>query len=283
MRCLQSRVGQRRLTLSSIYNQLLILMQNDQQKPALEDLKVTEEAPTASEELIHLEQSEEQKNDGKIKKATIAAVAAGLAGGIAGTALGAQNADFIGEVFENEEPITVEPDPDPHAGPADGPVAQNIAEPEVPVEVEPEVTPVAEATAAPADPSDELIPVDLNNDGTVDVVAIDANHDGTAEGMAMDENHDGKVDTYYIDTDQDGDMDTILIDTNQDGTPDSENTLAADQEITLQIEDQHDAPQGDVHQDTPVVETPDVVDNPIVENEIPEDEFDPNANMSEWA
>ena len=103
--------------------------------------------------------------------------------------------------------------------------------------------------------------------------------------MAMDQDHDGKVDTYYIDTDHDGDMDTILIDTNQDGTPDSENTLSADQEITLQIEDQHDTPHEEVHQDNTVVDTPEVVDNTndVVDNNIPQDEFDPNADMSEWA
>lgn len=257
-------------------------MQNEQEKPAL---KVTEETPTASGDLIPLEQSEEElKNDGKSKKITAAAIAAGLVGGIAGTALGAQNANLIGDIFDDGEPVAVEPDPEPHAGPTDEPTPQNIARPEVPVEVEPQVTPVPEEPAEPTDPSEELIPVDLNNDGTVDVVAIDANHDGTAEGMAMDENHDGTVDTFYIDTDHDGDMDTIMIDTNQDGTPDSENTLAADQEITLQIEDQHDTPQEEVHQDTTVVDTPEAADNTndVVENNIPQDEFDPNADMSEW-
>lgn len=258
-------------------------MQNEQEKPALEDLKVTEETPPSSGELIHLEQSEEQKNDGKSKKATIAAVAAGLAGGLAGTALGAQNADLIGDIFDDGEPVAVEPDPDPNAGPTEEPVAQNVGEPEVPVEVEPEVPAVPEDPAEPTDPSDELIPVDLNNDGTVDVVAIDANHDGTAEGMATDENHDGKVDTFYIDTDHDGDMDTVMIDTNQDGTPDTENALPADQEITLQL----DTPEHheEVHQDNTVVDTPEAVDhtNDVVDNNIPQDEFDPNADMSEWA
>lgn len=259
-------------------------MQNEQEKPALEDLKVTDETPTASGELIPLEQSEEEtKNDGKSKKVTAAAIAAGLVGGIAGTALGAQNAELIGGIFNDGEPVAVEPDPDPHAGPTDEPTPQNVPEPEVPVEVEPEVPPVVDEPAEPTDPSEELIPVDLNNDGTVDVVAIDANHDGTAEGMATDENHDGKVDTFYIDTDQDGDMDTIMIDTNLDGTPDSENTLAADEEITLQL----DTPEHheEVHQDTPVVDTPEGVDhtNDVVGNNIPPDEFDPTANMSEWA
>ncbi|RDB07096.1 hypothetical protein [Runella aurantiaca] len=262
-------------------------MQNKPVKSALEELKLTEEASTASEnaQLIPLEQSEEEpKNDAKSKKATIAATAAGLVGGIAGTALGAQNADFIGGIFDrdNDEPVAVEPDPEPHAGPADEPTPQNSVPQDEPVEVVPEAIPVAEDTPVPADTS-EPIPVDLNNDGTVDVVAIDSNHDGTAEGMATDEDHDGKVDTYYIDTDQDGDMDTILIDTNQDGTPDSENTLAADQEITLQLEDQPDVPQEEVHQDTTVVDTPEAVDNTITDNDIPQDEFDPNADMSEWA
>jgi hypothetical protein len=256
-------------------------MQNEQEKPALEDLKITEEAPIASEELIHLEQSEEDpKNDAKSKKATIVTVAAGLAGGLAGIALGAQNADLIGSIFD-DEPVPVEPDPDPNAGPADEPVAQNVVEPEAPVEVEPEVTPVAEDTATPANAADP-VGVDLNGDGTVDVVAVDANQDGTAEAMATDEDHDGAVDTLYIDTDHDGDMDTIMIDTNQDGTFDTENALPTDQEITLQLE----TPEH--HEETPqetTVEAPvDTNDtNDIVDNEIPQDEFDPNADMSEWA
>jgi hypothetical protein len=262
-------------------------MQNEQEKPALEDLKVTEETPPASEEaqLIHLEQSDEQKNDAKSKKATVAAVAAGLAAGIAGTALGAQNADLIGNVFDNDEPVAVEPDPDPHAGPADEPTPQNNVQQDEPVDVVPEAAPVGEDTTAPPANASDPIGVDLNGDGTVDVVAVDANQDGTAEAMATDENHDGKLDTFYIDSDHDGDMDTIMIDTDQDGTPDSENTLAPDQEITLQLEDQHDAPQDEVHQDTTVVDTPDAVDNTndVVDNEIPQDEFDPNADMSEWA
>jgi hypothetical protein len=73
-----------------------------------------------------------------------------------------------------------------------------------------------------------------------------------------------------------------MIDTNYDGTFDSENTLPADQEITLQLEtpENHE----EVHQDTVVETQADTNDaNDIVDNNIPQDEFDPNADMSEWA
>lgn len=260
-------------------------MQNEQEKPALEDLKVSEETPAASDEtqLIPLEHIEEDpKSDPKTKKTVIATAAAGLVGGIAGAALGAQNADLIGNIFDdNNEPIAVEPDPDPNAMTTNEPVSQNEVETEVPVEVEPEVAPIAEETAPAANATDPL-GVDLNNDGTVDVLAVDANHDGMAEGMATDENQDGKVDTFYIDTDHDGDMDTIMIDTNQDGTPDSENTLPTDQEITLQLEtpEHHEEVPQETTAEVPV-DTNDT--NDIVNNDIPQDEFDPNADMSEWA
>lgn len=251
-------------------------MQNEEQKiQSIEDLKL--ENPSADAALVPVEVPTEEASDGKSKnkKAAMAAAVAGIVGAAAGTALGAQNADAIAELMNlgDDKPEPVEPDPDPNApadvteptAQTDGPAAEPVAE----------VTPTPGETPAAANEM-EAIPVDLNNDGNIDVLAVDANHDGVAEAMATDENHDGTVDTVYVDTDNDGDMDQVIIDENHDGNPDFEGAL--EEEITLQLTAEEGAPVADV----PVDEFP-AADENIAANDLPEDEFDPNADMSEWA
>jgi hypothetical protein len=248
-------------------------MQSEEQKiQNLENLKLDSLSDAA---LVPVEAPTEEVSDekNKNKKAAVAAAAAGIVSAAAGTALGAQNADAIAALmnFGNDEPVAVQPDPDPNA-PA------NVTEPAAQTEV-PAVEPLAEApTVAETQEvtnDTELIPVDINNDGNADVVVLDANQDGVVEAMGIDQSNDGTIDTIYVDTDNDGDMDQIMIDENQDGNPDFEGAL--EEEITLQLTPEAAAPATEA----PVDEAP-VADDNLAATP-PQDEFDPNADVSEWA
>lgn len=253
-------------------------MQNEQVPSNLEEQKLDEPILNPESALIPVETPEEvvDNKEVKNKKATIAAVAAGIVGAAAGTALGAQNADAISNLinFDNDEPLTVEPDPDPNA-PAN--TAEPVAQADTP---EPVAEPTLETT--PEQPTDttnesQAIPVDINGDGVDDVLAVDANQDGLAEGMAIDQNNDGVIDTVYVDTDNDGDLDLMILDENQDGNPDFEGAL--DQEITLEL-----TPNEAVPEVEPTAEAPtDLATEDLATTDLPQDEFDPNADMSDWA
>lgn len=245
--------------------------------------QIHEETQQENEQIVPVETFEEGEIvDGTPKKKFGAKEAAiGFVGGAA-AAVGAMNlSDDISALLNaDDEVVDVEPEPDPNV--AAEPTAQTepIAEPVV--DVEP-TTETGEVAVTP----EEITPVaiDLNNDGTADALVVDQNNDGNVEAMGLDENHDGKVDTVFEDTDGDGDMDTVEVDTDFDGDFDNQQAIAETDQVTVEL----DVPQ-ETHEDEAVVVDTDpnqveepVNAEPVADVDIPEEEFDTDADMSEWA
>ena len=240
------------------------------------------EAQDLNEQIVPVETFEEGEiiEEGTSKrKSGIKAGVMGFVGGAA-AAVGAMNlsGDIADMLNSDAEIVDVEPEPDPNV--AAEPTAQAAAEPVVDVE------PTAEVEEVAVNP-DEVTPVaiDLNNDGTADALVVDQNNDGIAEAMGIDENNDGKVDTIFLDTDGDGDLDTIEVDTDFDGNFDNQQAIADADQVTVELdvtqEEAHD--EGvEVDTDPTVVEEP-INAEPVADNDIPEEEFDTDADMSEWA
>lgn len=124
--------------------------------------------------------------------------------------------------------------------------------------------------SAPTAPA-QGIPVDINQDGQADAIAIDSNQDGQADQLQSDANRDGIVDEVAVDTNQDGALDTVYYDKNQDGQ--FESSARLQQDITINIEGAPSSPFNEAT-DSGQVGGQDIVSK---------DEFDPNADVSEWA
>lgn len=246
------------------------------------EAQIQEEAQGLNEQIVPVETFEEGEiiNDGNPKKKT--GIKEGLMGFVGGAAaaVGAMNlSDDIVDMFSSEpEVVDVEPEPDPNVPTAQ---AEPAAEPVDVVDVEPTAD-VEEVAVNP----EEVTPVaiDLNNDGTADALVVDQNHDGIADAMGIDENHDGKVDTIFVDTDGDGDFDTIEVDTDFDGNFDSQQAIAEADQVTVELDVTHEAHDEGVVVDTDPTEVEEPINaEPVAENDIPEEEFDTDADMSEWA
>jgi hypothetical protein len=243
--------------------------------------QIQEETQPENEQIVPVETFEEGEIvDGNPKKKSgIKEAAMGFVGGAA-AAVGAMNlSDDISDLLDAEV-VDVEPEPDPNVAAEPTAQAEPTAEPVVDVE------PTAETGEVAVTP-EEIAPVaiDLNNDGTADALVVDQNNDGNAEAMGLDENQDGKVDTVFEDTDGDGDMDTIEVDTDFDGDFDNQQAIAEADQVTVEL----DVPQETHEEEAVVVDTdPTHVEEPVnaepvAEVDIPEEEFDTNADMSEWA
>ena len=102
----------------------------------------------------------------------------------------------------------------------------------------------------------EVVTADLDGDGYEESMLADTNADGAIDVVVSDTNMDGQVDTMVTDTDFDGVPDVITVDTDGDGKPDVELPYAEDELIS---------------------------DNEIPDNNILTDDFDNDADMSDWA
>ncbi len=245
--------------------------------------QIQEETQQENEQIVPVETFEEGEivEDGNPKKKSVAKEAVmGFVGGAA-AAVGVMNlADNINDLL-NTEVVDVEPEPDPNVVAEPTAQAEPTAEPVDVVDVEPVANTEEVAVTA-----EEVAPVaiDLNNDGAADALVVDQNNDGNVEAMGIDDNQDGKVDTVFVDTDGDGDMDMIEVDTDFDGDFDNQQAIAEADQVTVEL----DVPQ-DVQEEAVVVDTaPTEVEEPlnaepVAEADIPEEEFDTDADMSEWA
>lgn len=257
-------------------------MENKKTELNEKEAQIQEEVQDLNEQIVPVETFEEGEiiNEGNSKKKSgIREGVMGFVGGAA-AAVGAMNlsGDIADMLNSDAEVVNVEPEPDPNVPTAQ---AEPAAEPVDVVDVEP----TAEVEEVAVNP-EEVTPVaiDLNNDGTADAMVVDQNNDGIAEAMGIDENHDGKVDTIFIDTDGDGDMDTIEVDTDFDGNFDNQQTIADADQVTVELEvtqETHD--EGVVIDTDPTAVEEPINAEPVVENDIPEEEFDTDADMSEWA
>lgn len=111
------------------------------------------------------------------------------------------------------------------------------------------------------------VPVDLNRDGNADALAVDTNFDGRVDQLQSDSNQDGYIDEVAVDTDQDGALDTVYFDKNQDGQ--FETSARLEQEISMNIE-------------TSAPTQPTSSSSELDNGGVSTDEFDPNADVSEW-
>lgn len=247
--------------------------------------QIQEETQQENEQIVPVETFEEGEIvDGNPKKKSgVKEAVMGFVGGAA-AAVGAMNlSDDISALLNADaEVVDVEPEPDPNV--AAEPTAQTepTAEPVDVVDVEPTAD-TGEIAVTP----EEVTPVaiDLNNDGTADALVVDQNNDGNVEAMGIDENQDGTVDTVFVDTDGDGDMDTVEVDTDFDGDFDNQQAIAETDQVTVEL----DVPQ-ETHEDEAVVVDTDpthveepINTEPVADADIPEEEFDTDADMSEWA
>lgn len=114
------------------------------------------------------------------------------------------------------------------------------------------------------------VEVDLNQDGHADAIAFDDDHDGHVDKLMSDANHDGYVDEVAVDSDHDGDLDSVFYDKNEDGQYESSAHLQ--QDVVMNLETQENVAQDNTphHNET------------AQNDEISKDEFDPNADVSEW-
>lgn len=246
--------------------------------------QIHEETQQENEQIVPVETYEEGEIvDGNPKKKSGAKEAVlGFVGGAAAAVSAMNLSDDISALLNADaEVVDVKPEPDPNVAAEPTAQAEPTAEPVDVVDVEP----IAETGEVAVTP-EEVTPVaiDLNNDGTADALVVDQNNDGNVEAMGIDENQDGKVDTVFVDTDGDGDMDTIEVDTDFDGDFDNQQAIAEADQVTVELDVPADAQDESVVVDTDPnqVEAP-VNAEPVAEAEIPEEEFDTDADMSEWA
>lgn len=247
--------------------------------------QIQEETQPDNEQIVPVESYEEGEIvDGNQKKKSGAKEAViGFVGGAAAAVSAMNLSDDISALLNADaEVVDVEPEPDPNVAAEPTAQAEPTAEPVDVVDVEP--TPETEEVAVTPE---EVAPVaiDLNNDGTADALVVDQNNDGSAEAMGIDENQDGKVDTVFVDTDGDGDMDMIEVDTDFDGDFDNQQAIAEADQVTVELDVPQETPQDEavvVDTDPNQVEEP-VNAEPVAEADIPEEEFDTDADMSEWA
>lgn len=65
----------------------------------------------------------------------------------------------------------------------------------------------------------EWVPLDLNENGTVDGIGMDSNGDGYFDVVLFDEDEDGEIEAGIYDLDNNGTIDMVLtVETNTDGT-----------------------------------------------------------------
>jgi S1-C subfamily serine protease/CHAT domain-containing protein len=63
----------------------------------------------------------------------------------------------------------------------------------------------------------DILGIDSNGNGKVDIYAVDLNQDGVIDYMGIDENENGKIEIKIYDTDKDGIFETYVFDLNEDG------------------------------------------------------------------
>lgn len=144
--------------------------------------------------------------------------------------------------------------------------------------VEPEIgtEPEMESADLDGDGYEESILVDSNSDGEIDIVGSDTNMDGEIDAVAADTDFDGDIDLVGEDTTGDGQIDMVYEDTNNDGEVDRI-SMDSDGDGDIDVV----AENGEIiwEEDGIMDENEIIADNSEMDN----DDFDNDADMSEWA
>lgn len=87
------------------------------------------------------------------------------------------------------------------------------------------------------DVNPDIIYVDGNDDGYLEMAVVDDDLDGYADAILVDSDADGNYDSYYLDVDGDEDIDILIVDELQDGLDSDDIVIDENLDIVINMSD----------------------------------------------